>query len=411
MASLDELLQQCDKNALVGVVKELCAVSEEYLNDPEGSGELNSEKAKGIVLKALIGMKLAKQRQQDKDRNAFAVVAGAREAAGKSDFEMAEAGGRERASTGLLVVGGDVLSLVSTFLSWQKVTLQREWKAPGGRNVFSCHISPCSSMVLTASGNDLHLWDAASGLLKATFKGHASLIWRCRFFFGGKSIVSASNDCTLKVWDVESGSLVRTLAGHTSMVGCVDVSPDNARILSASGDNTWKLWNARTGELLHTEHVGECSCCCSFSPNGRLILVGCEANLMLHDSTTFQLQHTLTGHGDEVASCSFAPNGATILSSSFDCTMKLWSTSTGQHLCTLAGHSACVLSCSFSPSGHDIYSASDDGNLMMWTTATGQLNGIIDKDPNLPWSICASSDGKYIVSGHDDGFVKTWRIG
>jgi WD40 repeat protein len=372
---------------------------------------LDSEKAKIIVLEALTGMKVAKQRQQDKDRNAFAVVLGAREATGKSEFQMAEAGGRERASTGLLVVGGDILSLLPTFLSWEKVTLQREWKAPGGGNVLSCHISPCSSMILTASGNDLHLWNAATGLLKATFKAHTSVVWGCRFFPDGKSIVSASDDRTLKVWDVESGSLVRTLAGDTGAVRCVDVSPDNARILSGSGDNTWKLWNARTGELLHTEYGGGYSCCCSFSPNGRLILVGCEANLMLHDSTTFQLQHTLTGHGDEVVSCSFAPDGATILSSSFDYTMKLWSTTTGQHLRTLAGHSGYVSSCSFSPSGHYIYSASWDGTLMMWKTATGQLDGIIDKDTDLPWSICASSDGKYIVSGHEYGFVKTWRLG
>ena len=87
-------------------------------------------------------MKLAEKSQQDKDRNAFAVVL-AREAAGKPDFHVGSAGGRERASAGLLTVGGDVLSLMSTFLSWEKVELQREWKAPGGKHVWSCHVSPC----------------------------------------------------------------------------------------------------------------------------------------------------------------------------------------------------------------------------------------------------------------------------
>jgi WD40 repeat protein len=355
-------------------------------------------------------IKLAEKCQQDKDRNAFAVVLGACEAAtGKSEFQMAEAGRRERASTGLLVVGGDVLSLVSRYLSWEKVMLQREWNSPGGRRVNSCHISPCSSMILTASGNDLHLWNAATGLLKSTFKGHTRYVMGCLFFPDGKTIVSASNDRTLKVWDVESGSLVRTLAGHTGCVTCVDVSSDNARILSGSDDEAWKLRNARTGKVLHTGHVDGVSYCCSFSPNGRLILVGCGDNLVLHDSSTFQLQHTFTGHCSAVISCSFAPNGAIILSSSCDCTMKLWSTTTGQHLRTLAGYSDWVRTCFFSPSGHAIYSASEDGFLMMWTTTTGQLDGIIDKDSNAPYSMCASSDGKYIVSGHLGGVVKTWR--
>jgi WD40 repeat protein len=409
MEILNELLQQCDKNALVGVVKSLCVVSEEYLEYPEEADALDCKKVEDVVREALFKMQVAKQCQQDKDRNAFAVVLGAREVAGKPDFQVAEAGGRERASTGLLVVSGDVLSLISTFLSWKKVTLQREWKVPGFRPVNSCHISPCSSMTLTASGNDLHLWDAASGLLESTFKGHTGVVTQSRFSPDGKTIVSASCDHTLKVWNVASGSLVRTLAGHTDCVEGVAVSPDNARILSSSDDATWKLWNARTGELLHTEHVDGCSVCCSFSPNGRLILVGCEDNLMLYDSTTFQLQHMLTGHGYPVMSCSFAPDGATILSSSFDRTMKLWSTTTGKHLRTLDGNFKGVRSCSFSPSGRDIYSTSLDGTLMMWATTTGQLDGIIDKDTNEPFSICAASDGKYIVSGHLGGAEKTWR--
>jgi WD40 repeat protein len=370
---------------------------------------LNREDVKAVVQKALFKMKLAEKSQQDKDRNAFAVVL-AREAAGKPDFRMGAAGRRERASTGLLVVGGDVLSLIPTFLSWEKVELQREWQAPGGECVWSCHISPCSSMVLTASGNnsnrsDLHLWDTASGLLKSTPKGHTSC---CRFFPDGTTVVSASRDHTLKVWDVASGSLVRTLAGHTDVVYCVDVPLDNARILSGSEDGTWKLWNTRTGEILHTEHVGGYASCCSFSPNGSHFLVICDSKLMLHDSTTFQLQHTFAGHTNCVTSCSFTPDGTTVLSGSDDCTMKLWSTATGQCLRTFYGHTSLVNSCFFSPSGHEIFSAADDGNLVIRTTGTGELKWVLDVDVGSLFSV--SSSGTYFVTGHGNGTVKMWRV-
>ena len=412
MEILNEMLEQCDKNALVGVVKNLCVMLEEYEDAPEENEELHSEDVISAVRKALMDMNLAIKYQQEKDRNAFAVVIGACGAAEKPDFQAAAAGGRERAPTGLLVIGGDVLSLVSTFLSWKKVIFQREWGVPGGRPVCSCHISPCSTMILTSSGNDLHLWDAASGILKSTFKGHTNAINGYRFFPDGKTVVSTSCDHTLKVWDVkQSGSLVMTLVGHTSHFRCVEVSSDNTRILSGSNDGTWKLWNARTGVILHTERANLFVLCCSFSPNGRLILVGRASKLMLHRSTTYQLQHTFSGHRHFVSSCSFAPGGATILSGSLDCTLKLWSATTGQHLRTLAGHSDFVTSCSFSPSGHAIYSASIDGTLMMWTAATGQQDGIIEKCSNAPCSICASPDGKYIVSGHSIGVVKAWHVG
>jgi hypothetical protein len=50
-------------------------------------------------------MQVAEKRQQDKDRNAFTAVVGAYMAAGNPDFQMAEAGGRERTFTGLLKAG------------------------------------------------------------------------------------------------------------------------------------------------------------------------------------------------------------------------------------------------------------------------------------------------------------------
>ena len=55
-----------------------------------------------VIREALLEMQVAEKRQQDKDRIAFTVVVGAGVAAGKPEFPMAETGGRERASTGLL---------------------------------------------------------------------------------------------------------------------------------------------------------------------------------------------------------------------------------------------------------------------------------------------------------------------
>ena len=124
--------------------------------------------------------------------------------------------------------------------TWEQSDAPRLDDLPNtARPVCSCHISPCSTMILTASGCDLHLWDAASGILKSTFKGHTNTINGCRFFPDGKTVVSTSSVHTLKVWDVkQQGSLVMTLVGHADNIRCVDVPPDNTRILSGSFDGT-----------------------------------------------------------------------------------------------------------------------------------------------------------------------------
>jgi hypothetical protein len=48
---LNKLLQRCDKNALVGVIKDLCAMFQDtYLDEPEEhDGFLRSRDVRGIV--------------------------------------------------------------------------------------------------------------------------------------------------------------------------------------------------------------------------------------------------------------------------------------------------------------------------------------------------------------------------
>ena len=130
MECLNEPLQRCDKGALVGIVKSLCVQCEEILehcvDEPqEGNGELDKKDVKTIVQKALLKCKSPNNASRTKaaSLSRCVVVVGAGVVAGNPDFQIAEIGGRERASTGLLKVGGGVLSFMSTFLSWEKVKL------------------------------------------------------------------------------------------------------------------------------------------------------------------------------------------------------------------------------------------------------------------------------------------------
>ena len=61
----------------------------------------------------------------------------------------------------------------------------------------------------------------------------------------GRRIASASFDQTVKVWDAGSGQVALTLKGHTGTVNGVAFSPDGRRIASATWDQTVKVWDAR----------------------------------------------------------------------------------------------------------------------------------------------------------------------
>src|SRR5262245_38031366 len=56
----------------------------------------------------------------------------------------------------------------------------------------------------------------------------------------------------LKLWDAATGALRHTFKGHTIRVSSVAVSPYGSRVLSGSSDGTVKLCDATTGGLVRT---------------------------------------------------------------------------------------------------------------------------------------------------------------
>src|SRR4030042_3789322 len=66
------------------------------------------------------------------------------------------------------------------------------------------------------------------------------------------------------------------------------------------------------------------------------------------------LLRTLSGHNSKVKAVAFSPDGARIVSASWDKTLKLWDAPHGQEPRTLSGHSGWVEAVAFSPDGTKI---------------------------------------------------------
>jgi WD40 repeat protein len=60
-------------------------------------------------------------------------------------------------------------------------------------------------------------------------------------------IITGSFDKTAKLWDAETGTLYHTYRGHSTEIVCLSFDPHGTTVATGSMDNTAKLWDVETG--------------------------------------------------------------------------------------------------------------------------------------------------------------------
>jgi WD40 repeat protein len=120
------------------------------------------------------------------------------------------------------------------------------------------------------------------------------------------------------------------------------------------------------------------------------------------------LMRTLSGHAEWVSGCAISADGATIVSASYDGTLKVWDGRSGAERFTLSGHEGVVSGCAVSADGATVVSASDDGTLKVWNGGSGAERFTLGGHTREMNSCAVSADSSTIISVSDDGTLKVW---
>ncbi len=95
------------------------------------------------------------------------------------------------------------------------------------------------------------IWDAQTGELLHTLKGHNSFVYSAQYNASGSQIVTAEDE-TAKIWDAQTGELLHTLQGHNGWVNSAQFSPSSNHIITTGSDHKTIILDAQTGKQLYT---------------------------------------------------------------------------------------------------------------------------------------------------------------
>jgi WD40 repeat protein len=220
---------------------------------------------------------------------------------------------------------------------------------PNYINIPDFNFSPNGKILVTcyAAGN-LVLWNIDDGSVirtqwpskKKSFDGFC----RATFINEGKELLTATGDGEIQIIRVSDGEIVRTFGGKNFEIYSPVLSRNGSTIASAYSDGSIKIWRVSDGSLVHTIN-GDSSIIYAFDidPSGQLLAVGGfytnwrnpnkyfdilfdsrDYGIKLYRTSNGSLLHTLRGHKWDVTSLYFSQDGALLMSSSFDCSIKIW---------------------------------------------------------------------------------------
>jgi WD40 repeat protein len=287
---------------------------------------------------------------------------------------------------------------------------------------------------------------ALGGGLITRFAGAAEDIECLAFSPDGKEVASVYGD-SVSVWATASGverlrlqarALRRDEGKPLESPLEVAFSEDAARLVCWAGEEVSGLWSLRTGEpLVPDELAGRASgpggwqthrgfvwpSITSSSPDGELSIVIRDRSIDLIRGGELRL-HTLQGHTGEVLGAGFLPGGQSVVSCSWDETVRIWDVVTGNERYCLRGHKSPVAWVGCLADGEHLLSASIAGGKFLWDLATGSRTAELSDDlherlfsgypPSHALSamqgVAYSAQQGLLAAATSDGNVRIWRL-
>ncbi|GAA94184.1 uncharacterized protein L969DRAFT_372255 [Mixia osmundae IAM 14324] len=296
----------------------------------------------------------------------------------------------------------------------ERVLRKRRWASvqphrvvfPGESNaVVTCLQFDSDKIVSASDEHAINIFHTKTGALIKKLEGHGGGVWALEYV--GNVLVSGSTDRTVRVWNLATGACTHVFHGHTSTVRCLQiVRPQNVNpdpqgepvweppyplIVTGSRDSYLRVW-----KLPPMDRHKASDPYVPMSPS--------DPDVTQDVTTNVHHLYLLAGHRNPVRA--LAAHGRTLISGSYDTTVRVWDLLTGSCLFTFEGHQSKVYSVVYDHARQQCASGSMDGTVRLWSTATGECVRVLEGHESLVGLLGLSCN--FLVSAAADATLRVW---
>lgn len=306
-----------------------------------------------------------------------------------------------------------------------------------GHQVVTCLQYDDDKIISGADDKMINVYETATGRPLRTLTGHDGGVWALKYL--NNTLVLGLTDRTVRIWNIHHGRCIYIFRGHTLTVRCLDIIepveytdaegvvskfPPEPWLVTGSRDNTlyvWKLPVMLLGDtpphepLDFAEHenpffiralTGHLQSVRAIAGHGRTLVSGSyDHTVRVWDLVTGRCRHVLKGHTDRIYLIILDVPRNRCISGLMDLTSRIWDLDTGECLYTLKGHELLVGLLQLLD--RHLVLAAADSTLRVWDPSDGLFQ--VQMRGHTGPITCFQHDEFKVVSG-SEGMLKLFDI-